>query len=81
MRTTIDGAGRVVIPKALRQRLGLGPGAQVEITEQHGLLELSPAPVDVQVEERGYGPVLMPESAVPPLTDSDVRAALERGRR
>jgi AbrB family looped-hinge helix DNA binding protein len=30
MRTTIDKAGRVVIPKALRDRIGLGPG-EVEL--------------------------------------------------
>ena len=31
MRTTIDKAGRLVIPKALRDRLGLRPG-EVEVT-------------------------------------------------
>ena len=34
MRATIDKAGRVVIPAAIRDRAGLGPGAEVEITEE-----------------------------------------------
>jgi AbrB family looped-hinge helix DNA binding protein len=33
MRTTIDKAGRVVIPAAIRERAGLLPGAALEITE------------------------------------------------
>jgi len=32
MRTTIDKAGRVVIPAAIRERAGLAPGAQLEVT-------------------------------------------------
>jgi AbrB family looped-hinge helix DNA binding protein len=32
MRTTIDKAGRVVIPAAVRERAGLLPGAELEIT-------------------------------------------------
>jgi AbrB family looped-hinge helix DNA binding protein len=33
MRTTIDKAGRLVIPAAIRQRAGLTPGAVLEIVE------------------------------------------------
>ena len=33
MRTTIDKAGRVVIPAGIRERAGLTPGAELEITE------------------------------------------------
>lgn len=33
MRTTIDKAGRVVIPVGIRERAGLLPGAELEITE------------------------------------------------
>lgn len=31
MRTTIDKAGRVVIPAAIRRRAGLKPGSELEI--------------------------------------------------
>lgn len=33
MRTTIDGAGRVVIPKALRERMGWKGEAEVDVYE------------------------------------------------
>lgn len=33
MRTTIDKAGRVVIPAALRDRAGLTAGSELEVTE------------------------------------------------
>ena len=33
MRTTIDKAGRIVIPVALRERAGFAPGSELEITE------------------------------------------------
>ena len=32
MRTTIDKAGRVVIPAAVRDKAGLAPGTELEIT-------------------------------------------------
>ena len=32
MRSTIDKAGRVVIPAAVRERAGLSPGTELEIT-------------------------------------------------
>lgn len=32
MRATIDKAGRVVIPAAIRERAGLTPGSELEIT-------------------------------------------------
>ena len=38
MRSTIDKAGRVVIPAAIRDRAGLTPGSELEITEdEHGV--------------------------------------------
>ena len=32
MRTTIDKAGRVVIPAAVRERAGMSPGTELEIS-------------------------------------------------
>lgn len=55
MRTTIDKAGRVVIPASLRERAGLAPGAELEITgDETGLRieRVAPAPRLVKVGRR-----------------------------
>ena len=80
MRTTIDAAGRVVIPKAMRERMGLAAGGEVELHERDTGVEVSPAPVVVRVERRGDGPVLTAD-VDEPMTDDQVRDLVERVRR
>lgn len=81
MRSAIDSAGRLVIPKALRERLGLTAGEEVEIREREGRIEIEPAPTAMRLVEQRGGPVAVPEADLPPLTDEVVRATLERTRR
>lgn len=52
MRTTIDKAGRLVVPKSLRDRLGLGPGV-VEVTAEGASLRVSPVADDELVVRSG----------------------------
>lgn len=81
MLTTIDGAGRIVIPKAIRDRLGLAPGGALELREREGRLEIEPAPTPMKLARRKHGAVAVPDEELPPLTDEIVRATLERVRR
>ena len=81
MRTAIDSAGRVVIPKPLRDRLGLTRGEAVEIRERDGRIEIEPAASPMSLVERAGGPVAVPEEKLPPLTDEAVRATIEGTRR
>jgi AbrB family looped-hinge helix DNA binding protein len=81
MQTTIDSAGRIVIPKPLRERLGLVPGEPLELREREGRLEIEPAPTPMRLARRRHGAVAVPEGELPPLTDELVRATLERVRR
>lgn len=81
MRTTIDPAGRLVIPKRIRDRLGLRGNEQVEITERDGRIEIEPAPTEVELVREGSVLVARPDRALPPLTDEIVRETLDRVRR
>jgi AbrB family looped-hinge helix DNA binding protein len=81
MRSTIDTAGRVVIPKAIRARLGLTGGEEIEIRERDGTIEIEPTATPVTLIRRGGDPVAVPDKALPALTDELVRSTLERTRR
>lgn len=51
---SIDGAGRIVLPKPIREQLGLRPASQLEISERSGYLELRPLePAPCLVNEDG----------------------------
>jgi len=81
MRSTIDAGGRVVIPKPIRDHLGLGPGAAVDIAEHDGHVEIAPAEASVHLVEVGGALVATSTGELPPLTDDIVRETLERTRR
>lgn len=49
MKTTIDAAGRVVVPKQLRIRLGLSGGTEVEIGERDGAVQIRPVVREVSL--------------------------------
>ncbi len=69
MRTTIDKAGRLVVPKALRDRLGLHSG-EVEITADGASLRVEPVFDDTLVEKGGR---LVIPSSHSIITDEFVR--------
>jgi len=81
MKSAIDGAGRVVIPKEIRNRLGLRSGRPVEIRERDGHVEIEPAATAMTLIRRSGGAVAVPDEKLPPLTDEIVRDTLERTRR
>jgi AbrB family looped-hinge helix DNA binding protein len=79
MRTTIDAAGRIVVPKALREQLGLVPGMELELDAVDGRLEVT-APSRVRIEESKHGMRFAAEAATP-LSAEQVRELMERSRR
>lgn len=81
MRTTIDAAGRVVIPKDLRERLGLTGGQEIEVNERDGLIEIEPAATPMKLKKVRGGVAAVPDGELPPLTTQIVRETLERIRR
>jgi AbrB family looped-hinge helix DNA binding protein len=81
MTTAIDSAGRIVVPKPLRDALGLSPGQVLEISATEGRLEVVVAPTPMTLKKRGTGVVAVPGTRLPPLTAAQVRDALEKTRR
>jgi AbrB family looped-hinge helix DNA binding protein len=81
MKTTVDAAGRIVVPKALRQALGLHPGQSLEIRAGDGRLEIEIAATRMKLQKRGKGVVAVPDTELPVLTADQVRETLERMRR
>lgn len=81
METTIDGAGRIVVPKAIRDLLGLTAGQKLDIRAGDGRLEIEIAPTAMALRTRGKGVVAVPENRLPALTAEQVRETLERARR
>jgi AbrB family looped-hinge helix DNA binding protein len=81
MRAVIDRAGRIVVPKPLRQALGLKPGQPLEIRAGDGRLEIEVASTPMRLKRRGKALVAVPDAKLPPLTSEQVRETLERVRR
>jgi len=79
MRTTIDAAGRLVVPKPLRDELGFAPGAELELEAVDGRLEVT-VPSRVRIEDGPHG-VRFAADAGAPLSADEVRRLIERGRR
>ena len=81
MKATMDAAGRIVVPKPLRQALGLKPGQPLEIRAGDGRLEIEIALTPMELKKRGKGVVAVPSAELPTLTADQVRETLERIRR
>jgi AbrB family looped-hinge helix DNA binding protein len=81
MKTTIDAAGRIVVPKAIREELALYGGQEVEVTAVDGRIEIEVPLTPMHMEERDGILVAVPDRPLPPLTDEIVRATLEKVRR
>ena len=77
MRSTIDKAGRLVIPKALRDQLGLRPG-EVELSADGAALRVVPVHDDTLAEADGR--LVIPASGVP-VGDELVQVLRDADRR
>ncbi len=83
MKATIDEAGRVVLPAALREAVGLTPGMEVEVRLSDGRIEIEPETLPVELVRRGRLLVAVPKIPVEPLTSevvNETRQAIERER-
>jgi len=78
VEATIDSVGRLVLPKALRDRLGFTPGTVVDITQDGDGLHVAVGGRTARLERRDG--VLIATSDIP-IDDRDVFSLLEAVRR
>jgi len=76
MKTTIDKAGRLVVPKAIREAAHLKPGTEVEFRVVAGRVEIEPVPLDIELERRGRLVVAIPRQSQPALTELEVEETI-----
>jgi len=81
MITTMDSAGRLVIPREIRREAGIEPDTPLDVRWRDGVIEIEPQPLAVTLQKRGRLLVAVPRSNVPPLTIGTVERTREKVRR
>jgi AbrB family looped-hinge helix DNA binding protein len=81
VRTSIDGSGRLVIPKVIRERANLHAGAILNIGYQDGRIEIEPATTPVRIVRKGPISVAVPEGRIETLAESTVQKVRDEIRR
>lgn len=81
MIATIDRAGRIVVPKQLREELGFQPGQRLELSAVDGRLEIEHPTTPIRLEEQDGQLVAVTDRPMPQLTPELVRDTLEQIRR
>ena len=81
INTTMDAAGRLVIPKAIREEAELEPGALLRIEIVDGRIEIVPEVRSVRIVTKGHLRVAVPAEPSEALTAAQVRRTLESIRR
>lgn len=79
MESVVDAVGRVVVPKALRDALGLTPGTVVDISAYGSGVQITPGGRTARLERDRDGRLV--SRGTTQVTDDEVFALLDAGRR
>jgi AbrB family looped-hinge helix DNA binding protein len=80
MKTTIDKAGRVVIPAPIRREAGLAPGAEIEVILEDFSIRLLPAVTGPELVRRGKRWIARPTVPRDELPKIDLAKLIEEER-
>jgi AbrB family looped-hinge helix DNA binding protein len=81
MKTTIDKAGRLVIPKDIRRESGIKPGMPLDVRWENGTIAIAPTPLPVKLERKGRLLVAVPTKDTPRLSADTIERTRRRLRR
>lgn len=71
--TTMDSAGRLVLPKEIRDEAGIVPGMSLEVSYVDGRVAIEPVPRDVVTKQEGRLRVAVPVEDGESLTGRTVQ--------
>ena len=78
MQAKVDSVGRIVVPKALREAVGLAPGSLVDVSRYGSGLQVTPVGRTARlVDENGQ----LVATGNTTITDEDVFGLIDSGRR
>ena len=81
MVTTMDKAGRLVIPSDIRREASITPGTPLDVRVRDGVIEIEPQALAVEFVKRGRFLVARPKQEVPALTAGAVERVRQQLRR
>jgi AbrB family looped-hinge helix DNA binding protein len=79
MKSAIDNAGRVVIPKAIRDAAGLTPGLPLEIEYRDGKIEIEPKSPPARLIRKG-GVVVASIPGAPKMSVKETNEWIRKSR-
>jgi AbrB family looped-hinge helix DNA binding protein len=80
MTAVIDKAGRLVIPAAIREKLGLKPGTQLDLIVEDGSVRLARRVPGPKLVKQGGRLVARPTVPLRSLPEIDIAALVEEER-
>jgi AbrB family looped-hinge helix DNA binding protein len=82
IETTIDSAGRLVLPKAVRDAAGILPGMTLRVkVQEEGKVEIEPVTREIRIVQKGPLRIAVPVEEGPPLTGATVEQVRREIRR
>ncbi len=79
MEVTVDSAGRILIPKAILQSVGLAPGSTVDISFDGPCVQITPSSRTARLVRDSDGRLVARSDTV--VTDDQMLALIESVRR
>lgn len=79
MKATIDSGGRLLLPKGIRDSLGLVPGSQVDVSPYGGGVQITPGGRTARLERDASGRLVSVSETV--VTDEQMFSLIDSGRR